>query len=456
MTIYEAFRNSCLDLSALGLQDGPSVSNSKLIPGHNRVLTWLADSPVHFCQIPEQGETVFAVDPNALPGEQVLPVAEDILSFIGLLICCKDAALIAGAYQWSNVRLQERIDAIELSMKARSVIRALENIYHPPVIRDPGATMYRLRKELAVPVQTVDWKVGFETDFSQSCPKERSGKELTLNRSVSHPQGTWYVPSAYLCEDGIVVDTFLEVAQDSLENFRNRWGCHGEKLLSLAEQYQMQLDDPLNAPVTGVLTVNDKRFGCKSSFSALWHPMRDNTAEIRSILNHYRLDPNMGYLFKRYCFLRKGKQPQIRTMELTLEATQVMVPEEAFTAQRNGMRFRFVHPGTGLEHIFTVVEQSQEALNPNFLTNHPCYYTKLIYTLEPSISPENFRIVDQEPGDPWEGYQDEPAAVIFRDRKPDPGRYALSSLHYEPREQVRWQMVFRRKLHADVQLKLLP
>ena len=143
-------------------------------------------------------------------------------------------------------------------------------------------------------------------------------------------------------------------------------------------------------------------------------------------------------------------------MELTLEATQVMVPEESFTVQKAGTRFRFTHPGSGLEHSFTALCVSQEALNPNFLTNHPCYYTKLTYALEPSISPENFRIVDQEPGDPWEGYQDEPAAVIFRDRKPDPGRYALSSLHYEPRDQVRWQMIFRRKLHKDIQLKLLP
>lgn len=456
MTIYETFRNSCLDLSALGLQDGPCVSESNLTPDNTRVISWLIDSPVHFCQIPEQGETVFVIDPNALPGEQVLPVADDILSFIGLLIRCKDAALIARAYQWSNVRFQELIDKIDVGMKARSVIRALENLYHPPVIQDPGVMMYRLRDALAGSSRDADWKVGFETDFSQSCTKGHSGKEIALNRSVSHPQGMWYVPSVYLCEDGIVVDTFLEVSQDSLENFRNHWEFRSQETLSLADQFQRQLDDPLTAAVTGILSVNDKRFACKSSFSAIWNPMYDNTDKVRKILNHFRLDPNQGYLFRRYCFLRKGKQPQIRTMELTLEATQVMVPEESFTVQKAGTRFRFTHPGSGLEHSFTALGVSQEALNPNFLTNHPCYYTKLTYALEPSISPENFRIVDQEPGDPWEGYQDEPAAVIFKDRKPDPGRYALSSLHYEPRDQVRWQMIFRRKLHKDIQLKLLP
>ena len=134
----------------------------------------------------------------------------------------------------------------------------------------------------------------------------------------------------------------------------------------------------------------------------------------------------------------------------------VMVPDETFTVQKSGMRFCFTHPGTGLEHSLTVLSLSNEALNPNFLTNHPCFYTRLSYALEPSISPENFRVVDRDPSDPWEGYQDDPAAVIYADRKPDPGRYALSSLHYEPQESVRWQMIFRRKLHKDLQLKLLP
>ena len=456
MTIFETFRNSCLDLSALGLQDGPSVSKSKVTPNNARILSWLLDSTVHFCQIPGQGETVFAVDPGALPDEQILPVAEDILNFIGLLIRCKDAALIVRAYQWSSVRFHEQIDAITPSMKACSVIRALENIYRPPVIRDPGNMMYHLRKELACLSQRADWRVGLETDFSQSCAKGQSGKELLLNRSVSHPQGMWHVPSVYLCEDGIVVDTFLEVPQSRLEVFSNSQNRHSGEILSLADKYQQQLDNPLNAAVTGILSVNDKRIVCKSSFSAIWNPLTDNPAENRRILSHYRLNPNQGYLFRRYCFLRKGKQPQIRTMELTLEATQVMVPEEIFTVQKSGIQFRFIHPGTGLEHNFTVMDLSREALNPNFLTNHPCFYTKLTYSLEPSISPGNFRIVDRDPGDPWEGYQDEPAAVIFKDRKPDPGRYALSSLHYEPKEQVRWQMIFRRKLHKDVQLKLLP
>lgn len=456
--IYDQFIHSSLDLSALGLDDITAINQDRVAPGNARVLAWLTDSSVCFCQFPEQADTVYASDCSALPEEQLLPVAKNILDFIGLLVRCKDAALIARSYQWSSIRFRELSEATVAGIKTRSVIRALENTYHPPVIDDPGAMMAELRKEhLEAPeVRKAEWNVGFETDFSASDFKGKAGTELSLNKTVSRKEGTWHIPSIYLCNDGIVADTIVEVSADRIEEFRSIWGGRSEESLSQSDKLQRQLDDPLTAAVTGILTVNDKPLRCKKSFTAIWNPLGDNPTQVRQILNHYKLDPDCGYLFRRYCFLRKGKYPQIRTMQLTLEAVPVMVPEEGFTVQEAGGRFRFIHPSTGLEHIFTVTDLSQEALNPNFLTNHPCFYTRMTYSLEPSISPENFRIVDQKPSDFWEGYQDDPASVIYADRKPDPGRYALSSLHYEPQDQVCWQMIFRRKICKDLNLQLLP
>jgi hypothetical protein len=451
MITYETFTQSCLDLSILGMHEKPH--KSILVPDHARVLAWLTDSPVYFCQLPGQEETVFAVDLNNLPEEQVLPVAEDIAGFIGLLVSCKDAALIAHAHQWSSFRFQKLVNAVCPGMKAQSVLRALENIYHPPVILEPHASITRLQKEF-VSSEDRSWQVGFDCDFFRF--KEKGGKEVAVNRSLSGEKGTWNVPSFYLCDEGIVVDTYLEVSAESLIDFHQNWSDRDEKILSLGDKLQRYLDDPLSASVTGILTVNDKPLRCKSSFSALWNPLDDNSAQVRRILKHYRLDMDKGYLFRRSCFLRKGKYPQIRTIQLILEAMPVLVPDDCFTVHKDGMRFRFIHPSTGLEHIFTAVSLTQEALNPNFLTNHPCFYSRLTYTLEPSISPENFRVVDRDAGDYWEDYQEDPAAVVYADRKPDPGRYALSSLHYEPKDKVHWQIIFRRKLHPDVQLKLLP
>ena len=455
MTTYEHFKNSCLDLTILRLQDESSFKGSPA-PENARILGWLTDAPICFCQMSEHGETVFAVDSNAAPESQMIPIAEDLPHFIGLLICCQDAALIAGAYQWSSFRFKELISNLTPSMKAQSVIRALKNTYQPPIIDDPGAMMSQLRKKHQSASPRTPWQVGFDHDFLQPCKNSAYGKELVLNRCISLNDDTWYVPSVFICDDGIVVDTLMEVSIERLLEFRSKWQARCDETLAIADKLQRQLDDPLDTSINGILTVNDRPLRFKRSFSATWNPLCDNPTKSLDILNHYCLDPDKGYLFRRYCFLRKAKYPKIRSMQLTLAAQSVLVPDRIFTVHEDGEQFRFKHPATGLEHCFTAVRQSSEALNPNFLTNHPCFYTRLTYALEPSISPDNFRITDCDPGDQWEGYQDEPAAVIYADRKPDPGRYALSSLHYEPADHIQWQMIFRRKLHQDIHINLLP
>lgn len=215
-TIYQRFKNSSLDLSALGLHDGSAVSSSAA--GNSKVLCWLIDSPVYFCLVSEQEYTVYAVDPTALPEERVLPVAKDVLEFIGLLVRCKDASLIAKAYQWSSFRFRELLDGTNPGVKARSVIRALENTYQPPGIDDPVALLMQLQKEFRDnrEAREADWRVGYGTDFFRTCPKGKAGKELALNKALAHKHGTWHVPAIYLCENGIVADTLLEVQAEYL------------------------------------------------------------------------------------------------------------------------------------------------------------------------------------------------------------------------------------------------
>ena len=80
--IYDQFIHSSLDLSALGLDDITAINQDRVAPGNARVLAWLTDSSVCFCQFPEQADTVYASDCSALPEEQLLPVAKNILDFI--------------------------------------------------------------------------------------------------------------------------------------------------------------------------------------------------------------------------------------------------------------------------------------------------------------------------------------------------------------------------------------
>ena len=471
MKLYYKFRNSSLDTSPLGLYAGPDHSDSVYTPSGARLLAWLtSDIKVHFCQIDSLGDKVFVVDPNATPGDCVHPVAKDVPEFIGLLIACKDTSVMAAAHSCSKLLFQKRIDSIKPSMKARSVLRALENTYLPPVISDPYGVMEALRRDFdyrTLPLHpdyfewcpirpgTPKWEVCFGIGFGDYCQKGMTAKELAVNRRFTWQSDAWSVPGIYLCESGIIVDYCLEVSADRVLSFMSKWDGRNEAAMSVEDKMFRQLENPLDIDCVGTLTVNDREFRCKHAFSVLWNPWTDNTWQARRTLEHYGLDQNKGYLFRRECYPRKGKFPPIRTMQLTLSAAPVSVPGQRFVAPEPGEHLIFTHPDTGKKHTLTVASQTREALNPNFLSNHPCCYTKLEYELEPPIEKPWFQIADSDPGDLWEGSPDAPSAVFLKNEE-KLSNVALSSLRYTPAEQINWRMIFRQKLQPDVRVRLLP
>ena len=112
----------------------------------------------------------------------------------------------------------------------------------------------------------------------------------------------------------------------------------------------------------------------------------------------------------------------------------------------------FIHPVTGVEHTLRVLAQTREALNPNFLSNDPCCYTRLTFNVDPIIPRDLLSIVDCDPGDAAPGT----AAMRLSGKIPGAGHCALSSLRYTPAEQITWRMIFRQKTRNDITVPLLP
>ncbi len=471
MKLYRRFRSSCLDTSPLGIITGPDESGSVYTPAGGRIVAWAVDSKVHFCQVEGFGGMVFAVDPTATPGDCVRPVARTLEDFIGLILICKDAALILGAHQWSRSLFRQRLAAITMDHKTRSVLRALENTYHPPVISDPYSYIADVQQGFdytSLPLHPdyfewcpirpgmVKWDVGYGTGFAEYCDKSRVGNEITVGRAFLWQDESWMVPSIYLCENGIVVDSYLEVSGEEMSRFSKQWGAHSPEDLSAEDLMRRKLDDPLGIEVLGKLSVNDIALPRKKTNILRWDPAVENSWNARRTLEHYGLDRNKGYLLRREHFLRKGKNPPIQTMYLTLEAIPAAVPGIRFTAPRPGESLVFTHPVTGQDHTLTVNSCTREALDPNFLSNHPCCYTRLTFSVEPSIEKDMLRIVDCDPGDPFQSTPEAPAAVILTDKVPSAGHFAISSLRHIPAENITWRMVFRQKLRSDVTVPVLP
>lgn len=471
MKLYSKFRNSSLDISPLGIFCGEDVSDSVYTPNGAKVVAWANDRSVHFCQIEGFGDLVFSVDPTAPPGDCVQPVAKTLQDFIGLLTVCRNAKLISHAYRWSCALFNHHLRGIRPTVKMNSVIRALENTYRSDSISDPYSYIRALQNSFdyrGIPLHpdyfewcpirpgAPKWDVGFNTAFADYCDKNKVGTEHTIAKTADWKGEKWCIPSVYLCENGIVADSYLEVPLEQIEAYRTKWAHRPTDSLSIEEQMCRKLDDPLDLDVMGSLLVNDKPAPLRKSFTAVWNPLEENTWQARRTLEHYGLDREKGYLLRREAFLRKGKNPPIRTIELTLQAAPVSVPGQRFTAPKNGDSLTFTHPETGTEHRLTVISLTREALDPNFLSNHPCCYTRLTFTLDPQISSELLRIVDCDPGDRWNGSSEDISAAFPAGKIHSAGHFAISSLRYTPAEQITWRMVFLRKLRRDISIRLLP
>lgn len=142
---YEKFRNSCLDTSAVGLTVGSEFSYYSATPENARVIAWADILGIHFCRI-EGRENIYAVEPDGQKNKCVHAVAANFPEFLGLVVACNHASVLWKAHNLSRREFEELIAGNKPSMKQRSVLRAIGNIYHPPVITDPYGYMKNLRK----------------------------------------------------------------------------------------------------------------------------------------------------------------------------------------------------------------------------------------------------------------------------------------------------------------------
>lgn len=145
VNLHEKFRNSSLDTSAVGLTVGPQYSYYGATPENARVIAWAEVFGIHFCHT-EERDTIYVVEPDADKKHSVRAVAANFPEFLGLVVACKHASFLWQAQDLSRGQFEAMLSSYKPSMKQRSVLRAIGNIYHPPVINDPYGYMEKIRK----------------------------------------------------------------------------------------------------------------------------------------------------------------------------------------------------------------------------------------------------------------------------------------------------------------------
>ena len=144
VNLFDKFKNSCLDTSAVGLTVGSEYSYYGATPEGARVIAWAEIQGIHFCRKPYV-EGIYVVNPDAPKSEAVQLVAKNFLEFLGLVVACNHASVLWQAQAMTRAQFNAYLDAHKPSMKQRSVLRAIQNIYHPPTVADPYSYIKNLK-----------------------------------------------------------------------------------------------------------------------------------------------------------------------------------------------------------------------------------------------------------------------------------------------------------------------
>lgn len=432
MTLYKKLCYSSLDIRELGFTPCSPTPDT---------LGTTSDGAIRFCIKEDHGEMIFAV------GQQTFPVAKNFADFLGLLYCCKDARLISHGPNWTNLRFYRELNRLNLTYKQRMLRNALFNGFQPPIIDDPYAYIQAL----------------------QPAPVSDTNSNKTGIAAVSVPYGDtiWHVKDLISHDTGLDLQVCIELPGQRILDFHDRWdGMTPDE----EDKLTMQAQDPFALHVQLRGMINGMELEPEILKTVRWDPLTDSTAEAKDLLLRYGLTKEQGWLFLSLRFYRQSKKKKnIRSLALNIQSMPVTIPGPRLTTPLAQESVDLTHPVTGNIHTFTVHTYANEGLDPNFLINPPCFYSRLCYSLSPALSTETFQIFDSLPNDrlrtpigsaspyPDEDYENAPTADLVEPDETLPAhiRTVFSSRHYEPKPHVHWHTRFCCKLAPDAVLPII-
>lgn len=486
MDIYNQLRQSSLETDCLGLSVGAQVSGNVFTPIGGKVIGW-GDNGLHFCQVSSIGQTVFCIDPAAAHGEQIQPVASDLREFLRLMISTGGTEPIANAYRWSRSRFDAFIASNSLSLKQQSVVRALKNIYHIDEIADPFRTIRSLQADFdysALPLHPdfdehsslrpggFRWEVHYGESFCRTHKGEKEAKVIPCGVSFQRGTGNWSIPAIYDCQKGFVIDCCVQIPNNAVRAFIEKWQPR-ENSLSAEEEKFLELENPMSLHCIPSLSIDGKQILPDRSQQRVYIPWTDHPSDVRRTVMHYSLDEECSWVLYRIHFPQKGKKKKspLRSMVLSIEASEQIIPGAHITDPAVGDSFQLIHPKTEQVHTLTVTEYSREQLDPNFLINPPGHYVQLCCTLSPELDASEFTLQDCAQNDAFQpipgekadgstaigiiGGSDGPTSVILSNPKIKGQHCFFSAFHYTPVDSITWQAEYHCKLLDPIAVPLL-
>ncbi len=445
---------------------------------------------------------IFAVSPMSF-GDCVHPIARNFEDLLRLLLHCADMAALEQCYAWDEEEFKAFLIDCPMTEKQKAVLDVIQKEFDLEPMEDAFAYGKQLQSEFdlskipytedyydpdmnaAAPEQEMEWKVSFDGGFWGGDGKP--GREAPIGKTVYWGKEKWYIPSAYICDEGLVVDYCKEADPEVVKAFIDKWDLlnEGNNHYTREQWEQMELEHPLHARFYGRVSCNWQMLQEGHSCGLTWLPESCVPQELREddaakhILTHYGLDESRAWAFYRWSYSWGETSGQdLYALSVRMERQRENIPGQHFTTPAVGESIQLTHPNTGKIYTLTVHELEQQELPEHALsdpdTEYPKHLLVMSYSLEPDITGRGLMIQDCNHGDKPRrkqnsntgshtafaaaigviGGADGPTAVFVGALAPTL-HAVCSSLHFEPVAEVEWRAVFSEKLMEDMEVQLV-
>ena len=519
MTLYEKFKKLDIDASRLGLEQGNSRSDYLCTPKGAKIIGWEGVDGIHYCFIKGFGEMVFAVNPSNLPGDHVHPLASSFEDFLRLLLACGGTAAVEQMWMWNRGEFDAFLETYPPDPEQKAVLDSLRDKLALTPMDDPygyvrgvqSAFDYskipHLKKYYDLipdepkpqePPKRPEWKVTFRGGFDSRGGGGRAGKEIPIGKTFTWGGEVWHIPAVYVCGKGLVVDFCMEIEPSVLGAFLKKWRQREETGVPLTQEEEDRqiAENAMMVDFDPKVTANSRELSPGGGDGSGWTPIRiqqeyeqgeqtQQDWEMIWLMEHYGLDPELGWFFDRRSFFWATKsKPALQTLKLHMSRYPESVPGSRFTVAGVGDVVEFTHPATGETLTLQVVEYKVQKADMSGLGDgweYPDHYTAMTYVIEPELPQGSFVVRDCGQGDTPRvnareqaalaaiggadgpvacsvgiiGGVDGPAACALTDASSIHTYSTCSALHFEPPERIEWQIVFREKTVEDIELDLV-
>lgn len=322
----------------------------------------------------------------------------------------------------------------------------------------------------------VEWKVYFRERQENS----RAGKEVSVKRQFLWDDEEWYIPSVYICKEGLVIDFLRKVPAAQIRAFMDKYHIKpGSRVIDFTPEMQEQVDadNPLAISIQPQADLDGSALKSVGGTGYCFNPLFPelNHDEVIASMQHYALDPECGWAFHRWYFRWNMEMPsKLTALEVTMVRQDTAIAGPHFRTTAVGNTVEFTHPLTNVRHTLTVREIGKQTANVGQIDQDmefPKNCVVMAYTLSPELPRSSIHVIDTVQSDRPRQKQRDPnasgaatvilagvhgvssVAAIMSGR--GELHTACSALHFEAVKEVEWRILFHEKLKEDMRVKLI-